>query len=318
MNKTVFAHLALLSLNMIYAANHLLAKGVTPDHLGPNGFIIFRMGITTALFLIVYLLFTKEKVDKKDLPRLAITGVFGVGLSQILFFNGVAYTSPMNVGVLMTSAPIFVVIFSYFILKEKITPLKAIGVGIGAIGALALTTSGKQPEFDSSIGDLYIILNALFFAAYLVVVKPLMAKYKPMTVITYNFIFGLIFILMYPKVWTDLAAAEFSTFTTEIWLKIGFVVVFATFFTYLLNIFALKHLSPNVSGSYIYTQPAFVIILTFVFAAIGWTIDFAGAISLTKIAYMLMIFTGVFLISRSTVVERRRKEAMLPRDGISR
>src|SRR5690625_5078648 len=114
MNRIALAHLALLSLNLIYAANHLLAKGVTPDYLGPNGFIIFRMGITTFVFVILHFLFVREKVMKKDLPLLAITGIFGVGLSQLLFFNGIAYTSAMNVGVLLTSIPIFVVILSYF------------------------------------------------------------------------------------------------------------------------------------------------------------------------------------------------------------
>src|SRR5690554_1734342 len=307
MNKILLAHLALLSLNLIYAANHLLAKGVTPDYLGPNGFIIFRMGITTVVFLFLHLLFVREKVAKKDLPLLAITGVFGVGLSQLLFFNGIAFTSAMNVGVLMTSIPIFVVVLSYFIRKEKITKLKSLGVILGGIGAVALTTLGKQPEFDSSLGDFLILLNALIFSLYLVLVKPLMAKYRPLTVITYNFVFGLLFIVLYPKVWTDVAAAQFDLFHTEIWLKIGFIVVFATIFTYLLNIFALKHLSPSVSGSYVYTQPAFVILLTFLFAYIGWTEDFSGALTLEKVFFMLLIFAGVFLISRSSLMERRKQ-----------
>lgn len=311
MSKVTLAHAALLTLNVIYAANHLLAKGVTPTHLGPNGFILFRMGITTFLFLLIFLSFVREKVDRKDLPLLAITGFFGVGLSQLLFFNGLALTSAINVGVLMTSTPIFTVILSYFILKEKITKLKSIGILIGAIGAIALTVLGKQPEFDSSFGDVLIILNAFIFGAYLVLVKPLMKKYRPLTVITYNFIFGLIFILAYPKVRTEVANADFQAFSTEVWLKIGFVVIFATFFTYLLNVFSLKNLSPSVTGSYVYTQPAFVIMLTFLFTYIGWTKDFVGSLSLEKVFYMLLIFVGVFLISRSSLSEKRKKAKMV-------
>jgi drug/metabolite transporter (DMT)-like permease len=307
MNKTILAHLALFTLNAIYGANHLLAKGVTPDYLGPNGFILLRGGITTVIFLIIFFGFIREKVDKKDLPRLAITGLFGVALNQLFFFNGLALTSPMNVGIIMTSTPILVVILSYFILKEKITKLKAIGVSIGAVGAIALTTVGQQPEFDSSLGDMYIFINALSFGLYLVLVKPLMSKYKPMTVITYNFIFGLLFIMLYPKVWTDFAAAEFSLFPTTVWIKVAYVVIGATVFTYLLNTFALKYVSPSVSGSYIYTQPILVMVFTFLFAYIGWTEDFIGAISLEKIGFMLMIFGGVFMISRSSYMDKKRK-----------
>src|SRR5690554_3561689 len=248
MNKVILAHLALFTLNAIYGANHLLAKGVTPDYLGPNGFILLRGGVTTVLFLIIFFGFIREKVDIKDWPRLAITGLFGVCINQLFFFNGLALTSPMNVGIIMTSTPILVVILSYFLLKEKITKLKAFGVLIGAVGAIALTTAGKEPEFDSSLGDLFIFINALSFGIYLVLVKPLVEKYKPITVITYNFIFGLIFIMMYPKVWTDVALAEFNMFPLEIWLTTAYIIIGARFFTYSLNIFALKHVTPNVSG----------------------------------------------------------------------
>ncbi|RFC55690.1 DMT family transporter [Brumimicrobium aurantiacum] len=305
MNKVILAHIALFTLNAIYGANHLLAKGVTPDYLGPSGLILVRGAITTLLFVAIYFLFIREKVDKKDIPLLAVTGLFGVCLNQLFFFNGLALTSPMNVGIIMTSTPILVVILSYFILKEKITKLKGIGVVLGAIGAIALTTIGKQPQFDSSLGDLYIFINALSFGIYLVLVKPLMNKYKPMTVITFNFMFGLVFIMMYPQVWTDVFAADFQLFPKVIWLKIAFIVIGATFFTYLLNTFSLKHVSPSVSGSYIYSQPVLVMFFTFLFAYIGWTENFIGAISLEKILYMLMIFAGVFMISRSSYNLRR-------------
>ena len=307
MNKTVLAHFALFSLNMLYGANHLLAKGVMPDYLGPNAFIFLRALITTLLFVVIFSFFIREKVARKDLPLLAVTGFFGVAVNQLFFFNGLELTSPINVGIIMTSTPILVVILSYFIRKEKITPLKAVGVIVGAAGAIALTTLGKKPGFDSPLGDLYIFINALSFGIYLVIAKPLMDKYKPITVVTYNFMFGFLIILCYPMVWTDLSVVDFTDFPSSIWLKISYVVFGATFFTYLLNIFALKHVSPSVSGSYIYTQPMLVMVFTVLFAYFGWTEDFVGAITLEKIAYMLMIFLGVFLISRSSYLQRKRK-----------
>lgn len=296
----ILAHISLVLVQFIYAANHLLAKGFTPDYIEPNGFILVRMGITTVFFSLLFFTFIREKIDKEDWGRLAISGVFGIGASQLLFFNGIALTSALNVGVLMTSTPIATVVLSAFFLKERVTYLKIIGIIIGTIGAVSIILIGKQAQFDSPLGDLFIILNAFSFGAYLVVVKPLMAKYKPLTVITYNFIFGLISIMLFPKVWTELASTDFSLFSKTEWLKGGFIIVFATFFTYLMNIFALKRVSPNVNGSYIYTQPVFVILLTFFFASIGWTENFSGAITLEKLAYMLMIFVGVFLISKTS------------------
>ena len=303
-SKIFGAHLALLGVNVFYGANHLLAKGVMPDHLGPNAFIFLRVVVTASLFFVIHRLFIREKVKREDLIRLAICGFFGVAMNQLFFFNGLELTSAINAGIIMTSTPILVVVLAFFLLKEPITVLKSLSVILGAIGAIALTLIGRQPGFDSSLGDLFIFINALSFGIYLVLVKPLMARYNPLTVITYNFLFGLLFILAYPSVLSEVLTTDFMNFPEEVWYKIGFVIIGATFFTYLLNIYALKHVSPSVSGSYIYTQPVLVIFFSLLFAHIGWSADYTGAITLEKIAYMLMIFSGVYLISRSTYLHR--------------
>jgi drug/metabolite transporter (DMT)-like permease len=228
-------------------------------------------------------------------------------MNQLFFFNGLELTSAINAGIIMTSTPILVVILAFFILKEPITRLKIIGVLLGAVGAISLTLAGRMPGFDSSLGDLFIFINALSFGIYLVIVKPLMNKYNPLTVISYNFLFGLIFVLSsYPSVLDEVLTTNYVSFPIEIWLKIGFVIIGATFLTYLLNIYALKHVSPSVSGSYIYTQPVLVMLFTLLFGYIGWSADYSGAITLEKIAYMLMIFTGVYLISLASRRSRKK------------
>lgn len=306
MSKIFSAHLALLGVNIFYGANHLLAKGVMPNYMGPNAFIFFRVVVTTGLFWLLHALFIREKVARKDLLRLATCGFFGVAMNQLFFFNGLELTSAINAGIIMTSTPILVVILAFFILKEPITRLKIIGVLLGAVGAISLTLAGRMPGFDSSLGDLFIFINALSFGIYLVIVKPLMNKYNPLTVISYNFLFGLIFVLSYPSVLDEVLTTNYVSFPIEIWLKIGFVIIGATFLTYLLNIYALKHVSPSVSGSYIYTQPVLVMLFTLLFGYIGWSADYSGAITLEKIAYMLMIFTGVYLISLASRRSRKK------------
>lgn len=162
MNKIIGAHLALLGVNIFYGANHIFAKGVMPDYLGPNAFIFLRVLITSILFFALHRIFIREKVKREDLIRLAICGFFGVAMNQLFFFNGLEITSAINAGIIMTSTPILVVILSFFILKEPITKMKAIGVLIGAIGAIALTIAGRMPGFDSSLGDLFIFLLTPF------------------------------------------------------------------------------------------------------------------------------------------------------------
>lgn len=306
----LWAHLALLAVNLIYGANYVLAKDIMPDYILPNGLILIRVAGATILFWIVRF-FIWEKVKWKDLGLMAICALFGVTLNQLFFFNGLNLTSPINSSIIMTSNPIMVVILAFFILKERILPLKIVGIVVGTIGAVWLIVlAGNQPTTNASmVGDIYILINSLTYALFLVLVKPLMSKYRPITVITIVFTFGLAYIMLYPPVWTELALVDFKNIPTFIYWEIGFVIVGVTFLAYLLNIFALKTVSPSVSSSYIYLQPVFAGVFAWLF--LGWVkTDYVQDITLTKVFCSILIASGVYLISVSSRNARKKKESL--------
>ncbi|MDG1333277.1 MAG: DMT family transporter [Crocinitomicaceae bacterium] len=301
MNNILRAHLALFIVNALYGANHIIAKGVMPNYLTPNVFILLRVAGATALFWIIKLFFVREKVERKDIARLAVCAIFGVAANQLFFFNGLNLSSSINAGIIMTINPILVVILSYFILKEKLTLPKSIGILIGATGAILLTLTAGTGSGDSMLGDLFLFINAASYALYLVLVKPLMSKYKPFTVITYIFSFGLLYVLFYPPTLMDLAETNFAQIPFDVVMKILYVIIGVTFFAYLLTVYGLKFLSPSVSSSYIYLQPVLVMIFTFLFGMWGLSEDYTDTITLEKVGYMLIIFVGVFLTSSGSL-----------------
>lgn len=303
---TLRAHIALFTVNAFYGANHLIAKGVMPIYLTPNVFIALRVMGATVLFWIVKLLRVKEQIARKDLFLCAICGVFGVANNQLFFFHGLNLSSSINAGIIMTLNPIMVSILAFFILKEGISTLKAIGILLGAIGAIMLTLTAGTGVGDSMLGDLFLFINALSYGIYLVLVKPLMQRYSPLTVITYVFSFGTIYVLLFPPTIRDLLLTDFSIIPTEIWWKIVYVVICVTFLVYLLTVFALKHLTASVSSSYIYFQPMMVILFAFLFSAIGISEDYTAAITLEKIMYMFIIFCGVYITSSSSLKLKRK------------
>ena len=297
--NTLKAHLALFLVNALYAASHLIAKGVMPSFLSPNVFIAFRVVGATALFWVLKTLFFKEKVQRKDFFLLAVCGLFGVTVNQLFFFHGLNLSSAMNSGIIMTLNPIMVSILAFFILKEQLSTYKTLGIMMGAGGAILLTLTASTGNGDSTLGDVFLIINALSYAFFLVLVKPLMQKYSPFTVITYVFTFGTLFVLAYPPTFMDIFTTDFSVISATVWLKIVYVIVGVTFLTYLLTMYGLKYLSASVSSSYIYFQPMLVILFAYVFVAIGLSEDYTNTITLPKIGYMLMIFFGVFLVVQS-------------------
>jgi drug/metabolite transporter (DMT)-like permease len=297
--KTLQAHLALFIVNVLYGASHVLAKGVMPDYLTPSVFILFRVAGATLLFWLVLSLTKSKPIERKDFPLIALCGLFGVAINQLFFFHGLNLSSAINSGIIMALNPIMVVILSFFLFKERLTSLKITGITLGAVGAILLTLKASSHVGDSRLGDLFLFLNALSYAIYLVIAKPLMKKYSPIQVITWVFTFGLIFVLLFPPTLIELSQTNFQRISTEIWWKIAYVVIGVTFFTYLLTIFGLKYLSATVSSAYIYTQPVMVMLFTFLFASIQWSADYRGSITSEKILYMFVIFTGVYLTSKS-------------------
>lgn len=300
------AHIALFLVNALYGASHVIAKGVMPNFLSPNVFILLRVIGATFLFWIIRFFFIREKVERKDLLLLAVCGLFGVAVNQLFFFHGLNLSSSINSGIIMTVNPILVVILSFFILKERITWQKSVGIIIGATGAILLTLTAGTGTGDSLLGDLFLFINAASYAIYLVIVKPLMKKYKPFTVITYVFSFGLLYVLMYPPTISELFTTDFLTIPFDVILKIIYVIVGVTFFTYLLTVYGLKYLSPSISSAYIYIQPVLVMIFAVVFGALGIADDYTDTITWEKIGYMLIIFFGVFLTSSGSFFRKKK------------
>jgi drug/metabolite transporter (DMT)-like permease len=289
-DNKITAHLALLGANLIYGINYSIAKDVMGQYVQPFGFILSRVIGATLLFWLAHSLFYIEKVEKKDLPKLFLLGLFGVAINQLLFFKGLNITTPINASIIMTSNPILVLIAANFLLKEQLTLYKITGIFLGLTGALMLLLLKDDFSIGSQTwkGDAMVFLNAASYGVYLVMVKPLMQKYKPITVIKWVFLFGLI--IVFPFGINEFLQINFSLFPTKIWLEFLFVIVATTFLAYLFNIYALKRVSPSVVSTYIYTQP----LIAGLFAILMQQDN----INWVKILSAILIFTGVYLVSK--------------------
>lgn len=292
MNKRLLAHLALFAANLIYGINYTVAKEVMPDYIEPLGFILVRVTGAVVLFWLCYALFYYEKVKKGDLLKLAVCGLFGVAINQMLFFEGLNLTTPINAAVIMVSNPILVLLFGIFLATERFSTKKGIGVALGALGAIVLITNGGQVSMNNEHlwGNIMVFINASSYAVYLVLVKPLMQKYKPITVISWVFLFGILFVI--PFGWSDFQAIQWATMPIGILWRVAFVVIGTTFLAYLFNIYGLKTLNPSTVSTYIYLQP--------VLASIVAIMASSDSLDITKIGSSILIFLGVYLVSHKT------------------
>ncbi len=290
MIKIILAHISLFFANLIYAINYSFAKDVMPVYIPPSGFILLRVIGAFFLFFLIYKIFIREKLESKDLLRLIMCGVFGVAVNQLFFFEGLNLSTPINASIIMTVNPIIVIIISFFVLKESFGIKKIFGVCLGLLGAGLLILNKGEVDLSNNLrtGNILVFINASSYAFYLVIVKPLMAKYNPITILTYVFGFGMLFV--FPFGYNELSNINWNTMPQTIFLQVVFVVFCTTFLAYLFNAFALKNLTPTTVSTYIYLQP--VLASSF---AIFWGAD---KINSEKVVAALIIFIGVYLVSQ--------------------
>ncbi len=295
LSKTFRAHLALAALNIMYGMNYLVAKGLMPNRIEPSALAILRIG-GAAFFFSLITITTREKIAKKDWPRLILCGIFGLGINPLCSMNGLNLTSPVDASIIMTATPLLTLIFGAYILKEPITKQRMLGIFLGALGAILLTYLSAKDNNNraTALGNIIIGGSATSFALYLVLVKPLLQKYQVFTIISWVFLFGFLFAL--PIGTPQLIATDFGVFSTQNWMSLIYTIIFPTILANLLNVFALQYVRPATSGSYIYAQPVIAMILV---AVMGYFVanSYQGEITTAKLACSILVFAGVYLIS---------------------
>ncbi|MEG2319223.1 MAG: DMT family transporter, partial [Mucinivorans sp.] len=288
------AHLAIITANILFALNYSMSKSVLWPQawMSPEGLCVARIASAAVLFSIIVWGFNREKVERKDWGWMALASLFGIGGNQLIFLKGMYYTSPVDAAIIATTGPMLVLIISAILRRERITPLKALGIAIGACGALLVILYGGIQNFGQGhlSGNLMVFTSAFSYACYLIVVKDLMKKYQPMTVMAW--IFGASALVLTPLLWDEfLYKTQWSSIEPWTWFTIGFVVVGATWIAYICVARSLRQINATTASIYSYSQP----VIASLFAIVRGQDNLDGI----KVLSAMLVILGVFLVTRS-------------------
>jgi drug/metabolite transporter (DMT)-like permease len=293
LNKRSLAHFALLFTNLFFAINISAVKHLTNLQLAlPFGINVVRVGVSVILFWFLYLLKPVNiHIDREDRKRLFFCAVTGIAINQLLFLKGLSLTYPIHASLLMLTTPILIVFIAAWILKERIGWLKIAGLALGVAGATVLILGRSASGNGNEViwGDVMILINAISYTFYFILVKPLMLKYDPIVVIRWIFSIGLFLIL--PFGWVQFTEIQWPLFTGMDYLIMTLVVFTGTFLAYVFNVYGIKYLGASVAGFYIYTQPVFAAIIAMIFLK--------ETLTMYKLVAAALIFSGVFLANKT-------------------
>lgn len=259
-----------------------------------------RIGGAMILFWIASFFQKPEHVHHKDMVKLFGAALLAIVFNQGCFIFGVSLSSPGDASIITTSMPLWAMILAAFILKEPVTGKKVLGIAAGASGALLLIlgsqSSAVQAEAKSTAiwGDLLVLTAQLSYALYIVLYKNFVNQYSLVTIMKWMFTYA--FICTLPFSASSLMSTDWAALSMEEIGGLTFIVVGATFFSYMLIVIGQKSLRPTVAGMYNYIQPVVACIV-----AICWGMD---SFNVTKGVAVVLIFGGVYLVTAS----RSRKE----------
>jgi len=292
LNKGTIAHLALLFANLFFAINLSAVKHLTNlDLAKPFGINVVRVGVSMILLWLLYLMKPVNiRIKKEDRNRLLLCALTGIAVNQLLFLKGLSLTYSIHAALLMLITPILIVFIAAWVLKERLGILKVTGLTLGIAGAMVLILAKDNSGNGSNIiwGDVLIIINAISYTIYFILVKPLMLKYDPIVIIRWIFTFGLIMIL--PFGWVEFMQIPWEKYTAIDLTSMGLIVFTGTFLAYLFNVYGIKILGASIAGFYIYTQPVFAALIAMLFLR--------EELGLYKIVAAALIFTGVYLANK--------------------
>lgn len=286
---TIAPHAALVTVQLLFGSLPVIAKVVLAA-IPSVALVGMRVGITAIVLLIFQTVRRRLWLQhKRDYIRLAVLSVFGVVLNQLLFIGGLSMTKASNVSLLAVTIPIFAILISSVAGYDSLSRPKAVGVLLAAIGVVLLIDP-RNASFssESTIGDIFIVLNSLSFGIYVATSKEVVTRNGPFRSMMWVFIFSSL--VCVPLGLVSLAGVELNKVETEIWGLVVYISVAATAGPYLLNAFAISKVQPSVVAVFIYLQPliGFVLAVLFLGESIGASFVAAAA----------LVFAGLFFATR--------------------
>lgn len=293
-STNISGHIACFTAYAIFGVNIIVCKDLTSGHLiSPIGIFTLRSLGAGLMFWILSLFLPAEKVEKKDYLKILAAAFLGYFVTQLTFLVAIPDVTPMHCSIISSMSPIYTMFIAAVVLKEPLSWKKAGGVVLSLCGILFLifnNVSGTSGASESKLSGIFLMfLNSLSFSLYLGIFKPVIAKYSVVTFMKWIFLFSALMSL--PLSFREVVSLEWTKIPSVQMWELGFLIVFATFVSYFLIPFGQKRIRPTLVSMYSYIQPIIATIISIILCM--------DILTWQKLMAALMVFAGVFIVSRS-------------------
>lgn len=285
LSKTQLAVLALIIANLIWGAAPPIFKWSFAE-IQPFTLAFLRFFLASA---IIYPFVRKKlKIHQEDWAILMFISVIGLTFHIAYYYIGLKLSSSINVPIISSAAPIFIIIGSTIFLHEKIKKKMVQGTLISLLGVIIIVL---RPIFEngmdsSLIGNILFIVSMGLSVFYTLLLKEIAPKYNPLTLTFW--IFFITSLSFLPLVFLESNnTSQLLSLDAKSIFGIIFGAVFCSVVAYTLQTFAIKYISANEVAVFSYVDP---IIAIFIAKPL-----LGESITTTFLIGSILIFFGIFI-----------------------
>lgn len=282
-------HAALLVVQLCFGLFPLFAKLAAAD-FAPRALAIWRIAVGSVVLVGLAALVHRRRVVPawRDLPEIALLALLGVVLNQVLALEGIALSTSMHAGLMMTLIPVFTFALAGLVGQERFAAGRAVGLAVALAGALVLQLGPGEQSGGRNVplGNALMAANCLSYAGFLVLARRFLRRHPPLVVIAWVYAASLP-VLPFLARGVRVVPEDGSAGG---WWALALLLLFPTVLAYLLNTYALSRVPASVTAVYIYLQPL-------VAGTAGVLVLDERLQPAMRVAIPLM-FAGIYLVTR--------------------
>ena len=277
-------------------AKLIVAGGISPVRLTQ----IRTIGVFVALLIV--LLITNRgalKVTRKELPNLALMGIFGIAGVQALYFFAVTRMPVSITLVIEFTAPIWIAIYIRFFRKQIVKPMMWWGIGSALAGLLLVTEIWQGLKLDG-IGVIAAFIDALFLAYYFLRLEATVKIRNGLSLLVYVFGFAALFLSIIQPPWsfpteiftTQLSLEDLSPGNYIVgWQLIAILIIFGSIIPYIFITYGVKKIPASQASVIAMLEPVIA-------GGIAWLV-LTEALTPLQIIGGATVLVGIYLTERS-------------------
>jgi len=287
----MIVHLKLL-LTAVFWGGTFIAGRITAASVSPFSAAFLRFVIASTVLLVI----TRKiegrlpPVSRRRIPQLVLLGLTGVFLYNFFFFSGLKLIPAGRAALIIALNPIAIALLSAMVFRDRLEPMKWIGILVSVVGALIVITNGHLLDIVNNPierGQVYIFGRVISWAVFSIVGKSVTTELSPLVAISYASAIGTI-VLLVPAIHEGLIT-DLIHYRPEDWISILYLGLFGTAIGFVWYYQGIKALGPAAAAQYINLVPASALVLAFFILG--------EPITASLVVGLLFVIIGIYIVN---------------------